>query len=117
MSAGKPIVANNVDGAGDVVVDGTTGFLVTPQRPAEMAERILYLLRDDALCREMGRVAREQSSYFSKPRMLQEVEHLYQQLHAAARGPQERALEPSTTRGRRRRRVCAVQTSSQVNAG
>jgi glycosyltransferase involved in cell wall biosynthesis len=117
MSASKPIVANNVDGAGDVVVNGTTGYLVTPQRPAEMAERILCLLRDEALCREMGRVAREQSLYFSKQRMLQEVEHLYQKLHAAAHGSQERTFERSTANGRHRHRVCAVQTSSQVHSG
>ena len=110
-------MANNVDGAGDVVVNGTTGYLVTPQRPEEMAERILYLLRDEALCREMGRVAREHSLFFSKQRMLQEVEHLYQKLHAAARVSQERTLEPSVAHGRHRRCVCAVHTASQANPG
>src|SRR5574341_195998 len=38
MSAGKPIVSNDIDGAGDVVVNGETGFLVTPRQPQAMAD-------------------------------------------------------------------------------
>ncbi|MCI0563562.1 MAG: glycosyltransferase, partial [Nitrososphaera sp.] len=84
MSAGKPIVANNVDGASDVVIDGETGFLVTPRQPREMAERILYLLNNENLCSEMGRVAQQRSNYFSKDRMVAQVESLYKGLHFAA---------------------------------
>lgn len=84
MSAGKPIVANNVDGARDVVIDGQTGFLVTPHEPAEMADRILYLLNNDTMCAEMGRVAQQRSNYFSVHRMVGQVESLYEELHAGA---------------------------------
>lgn len=84
MSAGKPIVANNVDGASDVVVDGKTGFLVTPHRPVEMAERILQLLNDETLCAEMGRVTQQRSGYFSVQRMVEQIESLYRELHASA---------------------------------
>lgn len=84
MSAGKPIVANNVGGVEDVVVDGETGFLVTPHQPAEMAERILLLLNNDELCNKMGRVARLRSSDFSKQRMVEQVESLYKELYYAA---------------------------------
>jgi len=83
MSAGKPIVANNVDGASDVVIDGETGFLVTPHQPSEMAERILYLLNNENLCSEMGQVAQQRSSYFSRQRMVAQVESLYKELHSA----------------------------------
>lgn len=84
MSAGKPIVANNVDGASDVVIDGKTGFLVTPRHPTEMAERILYLLNNEKLCSEMGQIAQQRSNYFSKDRMVTQVESLYKELHFAA---------------------------------
>jgi len=83
MSAGKPIVANNVDGASDVVIDGETGFLVTPHQPSEMAERILCLLNNEKLCSEMGQVAQRRSNYFSKQRMVTQVESLYKELHSA----------------------------------
>ena len=80
MSAGKPIVANDVDGVSDVVIDGETGFLVTPHRPSEMAERILLLLNNETLCNEMGDVAQRRSSYFSIARMVEQVESLYKEL-------------------------------------
>jgi exopolysaccharide biosynthesis polyprenyl glycosylphosphotransferase len=83
MSAGKPIVANDIDGASDVVVNGETGFLVTPRQPQEMAERILTLLNDETLCNEMGHVARQRSDYYSLPRMLGKIESLYKELHSA----------------------------------
>ena len=84
MSAGKPIVANDVDGAKDVVINGETGFLVTPHQPSEMAERILYLLNNEAVCNEMGHVAQQRSSYFSVQRMVAQIEALYKELHSAA---------------------------------
>ena len=82
MSAGKPIVANDVDGARDVVISGATGFLVTKHRPREMAERIVCLLNNEALCSQMGRAARERSEYFSVERMVRQVECLYKELLA-----------------------------------
>ncbi len=82
MSAGKPIVANNVDGASDVVIDGETGFLVTPHQPSEMAERILYLLNNEKQCNAMGHIAQQRSYYFSKQRMVEQIESLYRELHS-----------------------------------
>lgn len=81
MSAGKPIVANDIDGASDVVVNGETGFLVSPRQPQEMAERILALLKDEALCNKMGQIAQQRSDYYSLDRMLGKVESLYKELH------------------------------------
>jgi glycosyltransferase involved in cell wall biosynthesis len=83
MSAGKPIVANNVDGASDVVVDGETGCLVTPHQPQEMAERILYLLNNDKLCEEMGLTAQRFSERFSSQQMVEKIESLYRELLAS----------------------------------
>jgi exopolysaccharide biosynthesis polyprenyl glycosylphosphotransferase len=85
MSAGKPIVANDIDGASDVVINGETGFLVPPRQPQAMAERILTLLKDETLCNEMGQTAQQRSDYFSLPRMLGTVESLYKELYAAGK--------------------------------
>jgi glycosyltransferase involved in cell wall biosynthesis len=84
MSAGKPIVANDVDGASDVVINGETGFLVPPRQPSKMAERILYLLDNDSLCKKMGDVAQQRSNDFSVQRMVRQIESLYKELHFAA---------------------------------
>jgi glycosyltransferase involved in cell wall biosynthesis len=82
MSAGKPIVANNVDGACDVVVDGETGYLVTPHRPQEMADRILYLLNNDELSNRFGLTAQRNSKIFSSEQMTEKIEALYRELLA-----------------------------------
>lgn len=84
MSAGKPIVANNVDGACDVVRDGETGYLVTPHNPSQMADRILTLLENEELCKKMGDIAQQRSNYYSKQRMLDNHEALYEELYSAS---------------------------------
>ena len=91
MSAGKPIVANDVDGAREVVIDGETGYLVPPHQPARMAERILNLLNDETLCDEMGQIARERSGFFSTERMAEALEALYRERDYAARAVSEGA--------------------------
>lgn len=80
MSAGKPTVANDVDGARDVIIDGETGYLVTPHRPEEMAERILYLLNNDAICYDMGLTAQKYSERFSGEQMVENIASLYREL-------------------------------------
>jgi glycosyltransferase EpsD len=80
MSAGKPIVANDVDGARDVIINGKTGYLVTPHQPREMADCILDLLNNDELCYEMGITAKQYSERFSSKRMIGEIESLYREL-------------------------------------
>src|SRR5215213_2814541 len=80
MSAGKPIIANNIDGARDVIINGETGYLVTPRQPREMADRILELLNNDDLSYEMGITAKQHSEQFSSERMVREIETLYRAL-------------------------------------
>jgi glycosyltransferase involved in cell wall biosynthesis len=87
MSAGKPIVANDVDGASDVVIDGETGYLVPPHQPDDMAKRILWLLNDETACRAMGTLAQERSEAFSAQLMLDRLESLYSELLAASGRP------------------------------
>lgn len=82
MSAGKPIVANDVDGARDVVINGETGFLITPRQPHEMADRIIHLLNNEDLCEKMGNIARKRSNYFSINRMVTQTENMYKGLVA-----------------------------------
>jgi len=83
MSAGKPIVANNVDGVSDVVIEGSSGYLVTPHRPGEMAERILRLLNDDELSDRLGSTAQQNSTMFSTEQMIEQIELLYKELLGA----------------------------------
>jgi phosphatidylinositol alpha-1,6-mannosyltransferase len=49
-----PCIASTIDAAGDVVVNGETGFLVDPTDPGEVASAIVPLFEDPALRAAMG---------------------------------------------------------------
>ncbi len=59
MAWGVPVVATDVLGSRDVVVDGTTGFLARVNDPAHIAEHTLRLLGDAALRARFGAAARQ----------------------------------------------------------
>ncbi|HLO15122.1 MAG TPA: exopolysaccharide biosynthesis polyprenyl glycosylphosphotransferase [Anaerolineales bacterium] len=90
MSAGKPIVANDIDGARDVVRNGETGFLVPPHQPQTMAEFILTLLNNASLRKKMGRVAQGYSDNYSLQKMVENIESLYKELGSVG----QRSLAP-----------------------
>ena len=54
MAAGKPVVATNVGGAAEAIVDGETGFLVASDDDEAMAERLTELLNDDFTLSRFG---------------------------------------------------------------
>lgn len=58
MAAGLPVVATSVGAMADMVVDGTTGFLVPPDDPEALARRLAELVRDDGIRTSMGRSGR-----------------------------------------------------------
>jgi glycosyltransferase involved in cell wall biosynthesis len=59
MRAGLPCVATAVGGNPEVVVDGKTGFIVPPDRPEELADSILKILRDPKERQRMGARGRD----------------------------------------------------------
>jgi glycosyltransferase involved in cell wall biosynthesis len=54
MAAGKAVVATNVGGASEAIVEGETGHLVNAGDDRAMAERLVSLLRDGSKRRSMG---------------------------------------------------------------
>jgi glycosyltransferase involved in cell wall biosynthesis len=58
MAAGTPVVATNVPGIRDVVIDGRTGLLVPARDPKALAAAIRRVLRDDGLRLSMIAAAR-----------------------------------------------------------
>jgi len=59
MALAKPIVASRLGGFPEYLRDGESGFLVDSRRPAEFAERIVFLLRDEEVALKLGRNAKE----------------------------------------------------------
>jgi glycosyltransferase involved in cell wall biosynthesis len=56
---GKPVVATRVGGIPEVVQEDVTGLLVPRGDTPRMAEAILHLLDDPALCTRLGRAGRD----------------------------------------------------------
>ena len=59
MSCGVPVVASNVHGLPEVVIDGETGFLAEVGDVDTMAEQAIRILKDPELRKEMGQAARD----------------------------------------------------------
>ena len=59
MAMGVPVVSTDNGGPAETVVDGATGFLVPPDDPAALAERVLRLLRDPDLRAQLGKAGRQ----------------------------------------------------------
>jgi len=78
MAAGVPVVATDVGGTPEVVVDGKTGLLVPPRCPASLAAAVTELIRDTERAEQMGVEGRMRiASEFSLERMVDAVQDLY----------------------------------------
>jgi phosphatidylinositol alpha-1,6-mannosyltransferase len=71
---GKPVVAANVAGALDAVLDGETGLLVDPTDPDAVAGAISRLLLDPALARRLGQAGAKRARSYAWPIILERVE-------------------------------------------
>jgi glycosyltransferase involved in cell wall biosynthesis len=81
MLAGKPVIAPRGGGALAIVADGTTGFLVDPDQPADLARRLGMLLDDDAARHRMGAAGRARArDRFSMAAYTAGLAGLYDQL-------------------------------------
>jgi glycosyltransferase involved in cell wall biosynthesis len=58
MAHARPVVATNVGGLRDLVVDGETGLVVPPRDPAALRAALRRLLSDDELRQRLGAAGR-----------------------------------------------------------
>lgn len=71
MASGLPVVATDVGGASEQVIDGVTGRLVAPRDAAALAAALVELSRDAGRREAMGRAARQHvERHFSMERMV-----------------------------------------------
>jgi len=61
MSHGRPVVATDVGGLRDLVVDGETGLVIPPRRPEALRAALERLLADEQLRRRLGASGRERA--------------------------------------------------------
>ncbi|MFA6171248.1 MAG: glycosyltransferase [Patescibacteria group bacterium] len=65
MACGLPIVAVSAEGLPEIVNDGKNGFLAKPDKPEEMAEKIILIMRDSKLKNKFSQNSREIALRFS----------------------------------------------------
>lgn len=93
---GIPVVASDIRGCRQVVLDGETGFLVAPRRSDGLARALSLLLADSDLRHRMGENAsRRAAAEFDQERVIARTLAVYRRLLDDAGLPQPR---PSTSR-------------------
>jgi glycosyltransferase involved in cell wall biosynthesis len=81
MAAGLPVIASDVGGTREAVLDGETGFVVMPGDCEAIAGHIIELLRDPTRASEMGMRAQcRVADQFSPSKQLESTMILYDHL-------------------------------------
>jgi len=86
MSAGCPVVATDVNGCREAIIDGVNGLLVPPREPSALADAVSLLIRDPALAAQLARAGRRTvEERFSPDAAAAAVETVYEHALAAGR--------------------------------
>jgi glycosyltransferase involved in cell wall biosynthesis len=82
MAMERPVVSMNNGGPAEIMIDGETGYLVPPEDPAALADRVLALLRDPALRTRMGQAGRARVvEHFTVERYAEKFSQLFKTMY------------------------------------
>jgi len=77
MAVGKPVVATDIRGNSDLIVDGENGFLVPVHDVEKTTEAVRKLAADRELAARMGKRGREMVKPYALEQVLAEMEQVY----------------------------------------
>jgi glycosyltransferase involved in cell wall biosynthesis len=81
MRAGLPVIASDVGGVSEAVVDGVTGLVCPPRDPEALGNAIQQLLSDPLLRQSMGEAGRKRFvDHFGREQMLRKTAQVYSTL-------------------------------------
>lgn len=87
LAVETPVVATDLEGMPELIVDGETGVLVPPRNPEALGQAILRMLENPARAKAMARAGRKRvEAQFSLTAKLDRTEALYARLVAQAEG-------------------------------
>lgn len=76
-----PVIASNIGGLPEVIIDKKTGLLVNPKDPSAIAEAIIRLIENPGLRREYGRRGREfVMKHYDWQENAKRMENLYEEI-------------------------------------
>jgi D-inositol-3-phosphate glycosyltransferase len=77
MACGTPVVASQVGGLAFLIQDGLTGYTVPVEDPKTLADRLLLLIHNDTLRKQMGESAVEVAQDYSWERIAEQLIDVY----------------------------------------
>jgi len=80
MASGLPIIGVRALGIPEIVRDNENGYLVAPDKPGEMAEKMIELMQNNDLLNKFSLESRELSNQYSRDRIAQRHEKIYKDL-------------------------------------
>lgn len=84
MALRKPVIATEGGGTNEIVEDKITGFLIQPRNAAALAEKMEFLLDDEALRHSMGEAGQQRiHSHFSIEKMVDDFVIAYKKIKSA----------------------------------
>ncbi|CAN5787805.1 glycosyltransferase family 4 protein [soil metagenome] len=79
MAAGKPVVATNVGGASEAIIENETGFLIDSNDDEALANRLIELLKDEQKAKSFGEKGKQiAGEKFSLDAQLKKTLELYE---------------------------------------
>jgi glycosyltransferase involved in cell wall biosynthesis len=83
MACGRPVIASQVGGLTEVVVDAGTGYLVPPGDDLRLAQRVAQLLLDHDTATQLGTAARQRAESYGWDSIAARTERIYGQIAGA----------------------------------
>jgi glycosyltransferase involved in cell wall biosynthesis len=80
MAAGVPVVATNVHGIKEVVLDGESGILIPPKNPEAIAEAIMKIIEQPQLAKTLIEKGSKRARLFDIQEHLMKLENFYTSL-------------------------------------
>lgn len=80
MAAGVPVVATNVNGINEVVVDGESGILVPPKNPEAIADAVIKIIENDKLTERLVMEGYKRAELFDIKDHVMKLHNFYKNL-------------------------------------
>jgi glycosyltransferase involved in cell wall biosynthesis len=77
LAAGCPVISTNAGGIPEIISDGVTGLLITPQDPHVLAEAILRLATNPSLREQFRRIGPSRAQDFGVEQHVHQMQALY----------------------------------------
>jgi len=83
MAAGLPIISTDQGAITESVIEGENGFIVEPENPRQIAEKMIWFIDHPSAQREMGKKSRElYENHFTKEKMIDNMKATFTKIIA-----------------------------------